>query len=229
MRTHAFGRDGPSVGVIGQGTWQLERDRRRAVQALRCGVAGITYSSQARSIRHGQSDATSSMPATRRSRASAPITWTSICCTGCRRIPSRRRWKRWSRWSRPAGSAAGGSATSTRSGSSRRSRSPGPDASPATRCAPDRAGLPDAAAGYVHDSEGDTSCASEGERPCRGSAARRAGDREHRRRIPPGTAPRRRTDVVIIPGTRLARPVTFEAGRDLEWRGWTGIAASATS
>ena len=38
MRTHAFGRDGPSVGVIGQGTWQLERDRRRAVQALRCGV-----------------------------------------------------------------------------------------------------------------------------------------------------------------------------------------------
>ncbi|HEX7038439.1 MAG TPA: aldo/keto reductase [Pseudomonadales bacterium] len=38
MRKRPFGSDGPSVGVIGQGTWQLERDRRRAGEALRRGV-----------------------------------------------------------------------------------------------------------------------------------------------------------------------------------------------
>src|SRR5690606_37757517 len=38
MRKRRFGSDGPSVDVIGQGTWQLERDRRRAVDALRRGV-----------------------------------------------------------------------------------------------------------------------------------------------------------------------------------------------
>ena len=38
MRERAFGLSGPSVGVIGQGTWKLESDRRQAIRALRHGV-----------------------------------------------------------------------------------------------------------------------------------------------------------------------------------------------
>lgn len=38
MRERRFGSGGPALGVIGQGTWQLERDRRRAIAALRRGI-----------------------------------------------------------------------------------------------------------------------------------------------------------------------------------------------
>ncbi|MBR0757383.1 aldo/keto reductase [Bradyrhizobium jicamae] len=45
MQTRPFGRGGPHVSVIGQGTWYLDRgDRKAAIAALRCGVeAGMTH------------------------------------------------------------------------------------------------------------------------------------------------------------------------------------------
>ncbi len=45
MRSQAFGRDGPRVSVIGQGTWYIDRgDRKRAVAALRRGIElGMTH------------------------------------------------------------------------------------------------------------------------------------------------------------------------------------------
>jgi diketogulonate reductase-like aldo/keto reductase len=44
MRTEPFGPSRARVPVIGQGTWNLERDRRRGVGALRAGLdAGMTH------------------------------------------------------------------------------------------------------------------------------------------------------------------------------------------
>ena len=45
MRRQRFGRDGPAVPVIGQGTWQLDaRDRTAAVAAIRRGIdLGLTH------------------------------------------------------------------------------------------------------------------------------------------------------------------------------------------
>jgi diketogulonate reductase-like aldo/keto reductase len=45
MRFEPFGRNGPKVSVIGQGTWYLDRgDRKRAVAALRRGIElGMTH------------------------------------------------------------------------------------------------------------------------------------------------------------------------------------------
>ena len=45
MRFEPFGRSGPKVSVIGQGTWYLDRgDRKRAVAALRRGIElGMTH------------------------------------------------------------------------------------------------------------------------------------------------------------------------------------------
>ena len=44
MQTRQFGRQGPAVGIIGQGTWQLERNPRQAGKALRYGVElGLTH------------------------------------------------------------------------------------------------------------------------------------------------------------------------------------------
>jgi diketogulonate reductase-like aldo/keto reductase len=45
MRSQAFGRNGPEVSVIGQGTWYIDRgDRKRAVAALRRGIElGMTH------------------------------------------------------------------------------------------------------------------------------------------------------------------------------------------
>ena len=44
MRCEPFGPTGVRVPVIGQGTWNMERDRRRAVAALRAGLdAGTTH------------------------------------------------------------------------------------------------------------------------------------------------------------------------------------------
>jgi diketogulonate reductase-like aldo/keto reductase len=45
MRQQAFGRNGPNVSVIGQGTWYIDRgDRKRAVASLRRGIdLGMTH------------------------------------------------------------------------------------------------------------------------------------------------------------------------------------------
>jgi diketogulonate reductase-like aldo/keto reductase len=45
VRQHTFGSGGPQVGVIGQGTWYLDRgDRKRAIAALQRGIeAGMTH------------------------------------------------------------------------------------------------------------------------------------------------------------------------------------------
>src|SRR5947208_5209394 len=45
LRQQNFGRNGPEVSVIGQGTWYIDRgDRKRAVAALRRGVdLGMTH------------------------------------------------------------------------------------------------------------------------------------------------------------------------------------------
>lgn len=45
MKRRPFGAGGPGLPVIGQGTWELEREpRRRAVEALRAGLdAGMTH------------------------------------------------------------------------------------------------------------------------------------------------------------------------------------------
>jgi diketogulonate reductase-like aldo/keto reductase len=45
MRYHEFGRGGPTVPVIGQGTWYIDQgDRKRAVAALRRGIElGMTH------------------------------------------------------------------------------------------------------------------------------------------------------------------------------------------
>ena len=45
MRQNPFGKDGPQVPVIGQGTWYLDRgDRKRAIAALQRGIeAGMTH------------------------------------------------------------------------------------------------------------------------------------------------------------------------------------------
>src|ERR1700741_5079836 len=45
MRSRSFGRGGPPVSVIGQGTWYIDRgDRKAAVAALRRGIeAGMTH------------------------------------------------------------------------------------------------------------------------------------------------------------------------------------------
>src|SRR5215467_4512316 len=45
MRQNPFGKNGPQVSVIGQGTWYLDRgDRKRAVAALQRGIeAGLTH------------------------------------------------------------------------------------------------------------------------------------------------------------------------------------------
>jgi diketogulonate reductase-like aldo/keto reductase len=44
MRHRTFGPTGKEVSVIGQGTWNLEKDRRRAVEAVRRGLdAGMTH------------------------------------------------------------------------------------------------------------------------------------------------------------------------------------------
>ncbi len=45
MRQHEFGSGGPAVGVIGQGTWYIDRgDRKHAVTALRRGIdLGMTH------------------------------------------------------------------------------------------------------------------------------------------------------------------------------------------
>jgi diketogulonate reductase-like aldo/keto reductase len=45
MNMHPFGRNGPSVPVIGQGTWNIDQgDRKRAVAALRRGIdLGMTH------------------------------------------------------------------------------------------------------------------------------------------------------------------------------------------
>ena len=45
MRQQPFGRGGPNVSLIGQGTWYLDRgDRKRAIAALRRGIdAGMTH------------------------------------------------------------------------------------------------------------------------------------------------------------------------------------------
>ena len=45
MRQQPFGRNGPNVSVIGQGTWYIDRgDRKRAVAALRVGIdLGMTH------------------------------------------------------------------------------------------------------------------------------------------------------------------------------------------
>jgi len=45
MRHNPFGKGGPPVSVIGQGTWHLDRgDRRRAIAALQRGIeAGMTH------------------------------------------------------------------------------------------------------------------------------------------------------------------------------------------
>jgi diketogulonate reductase-like aldo/keto reductase len=45
MRCESFGRNGPKVSVIGQGTWYIDRgDRKRAVAALRRGIEfGMTH------------------------------------------------------------------------------------------------------------------------------------------------------------------------------------------
>lgn len=44
MQTRAFGDPGPDVAVIGQGTWQMDHDRRAAGRALRHGVSlGLTH------------------------------------------------------------------------------------------------------------------------------------------------------------------------------------------
>lgn len=44
MRHRAFGSTGQEVSVIGQGTWNLEKDRRRSIEAIRRGLdAGMTH------------------------------------------------------------------------------------------------------------------------------------------------------------------------------------------
>ena len=45
MRQQPFGKGGPQVSVIGQGTWYLDRgDRKRAMAALQRGIeAGMTH------------------------------------------------------------------------------------------------------------------------------------------------------------------------------------------
>src|SRR5947208_16384732 len=45
LRQQNFGRNGPEVSVIGQGTWYIDRgDRKRAVAALRRGIdLGMTH------------------------------------------------------------------------------------------------------------------------------------------------------------------------------------------
>src|ERR1700752_3658609 len=45
MKSKIFGKDGPQVSVIGQGTWYLDRgDRRSAIAALRRGIElGMTH------------------------------------------------------------------------------------------------------------------------------------------------------------------------------------------
>src|SRR5258708_26606538 len=45
MRQQPFGRNGPNVSVIGQGTWYIDRgDRKHAVAALRSGIdLGMTH------------------------------------------------------------------------------------------------------------------------------------------------------------------------------------------
>ena len=45
MRQQKFGKDGPQIAVIGQGTWYIDRgDRKTAVAALRCGIdLGMTH------------------------------------------------------------------------------------------------------------------------------------------------------------------------------------------
>ena len=45
MKSRAFGRRGPEVSVIGQGTWYIDRgDRKRAIAALRRGIdCGMTH------------------------------------------------------------------------------------------------------------------------------------------------------------------------------------------
>ena len=44
MHVRKLGKDGPSIPVIGQGTWEMERDRKESVRALRAGLeAGLTH------------------------------------------------------------------------------------------------------------------------------------------------------------------------------------------
>jgi diketogulonate reductase-like aldo/keto reductase len=45
VRQQKFGKDGPQIAVIGQGTWYIDRgDRKRAVAALRRGIdLGMTH------------------------------------------------------------------------------------------------------------------------------------------------------------------------------------------
>jgi diketogulonate reductase-like aldo/keto reductase len=44
MKTHSFGATGVEVPIVGQGTWEMERDPRNAVAALRRGIdLGMTH------------------------------------------------------------------------------------------------------------------------------------------------------------------------------------------
>jgi diketogulonate reductase-like aldo/keto reductase len=52
MRQNPFGKNGPPVSVIGQGTWYLDRgDRKRAIAALQRGIeAGMTQIDTAENV-----------------------------------------------------------------------------------------------------------------------------------------------------------------------------------
>src|SRR5690242_15989824 len=44
MRTQELGRTGVAISIIGQGTWEMERERANSVQALRRGLdLGMTH------------------------------------------------------------------------------------------------------------------------------------------------------------------------------------------
>jgi len=126
MKTRSLGRSGAMVAVIGQGTWELElADEAEATRALHAGLElGLTHVDTAemygdgrveellgralagkrdesswppRSCRRTPRARARCEPANAACGASAPITSTSISCTGA----ARTRWPRRSKPSRP--------------------------------------------------------------------------------------------------------------------------------